>query len=80
MCREIHLSDCRIAQLDDCDNDDRYVELDDLLAESGDLNDVTFAHVVDHTERAKRLIAQGDQDAATIHQALAANMSRATSR
>jgi hypothetical protein len=80
MCQEIHLSDVRLALLDYCeehDADDEHLQAEDLLAQFDDSRDDSFIHAFDHRRRAKQLASLGDDDAASIHRALFANMVRA---
>ncbi len=74
MCREIHISDIRMALLD-LEEDDvvERTYVDEFVAELED----PFMHASEHARRAKRLSSRGDEAAADIHQALLANMVRA---
>jgi hypothetical protein len=75
MCREIHVSDIRMALLDYCEEDFRAERshVEDLVAEMEE----PLVHAVDHGQRAAGLAAAGDDGAADIHRALLTNMARA---
>lgn len=82
MCQEVQTSDVPLALLDYCDaeQEDEHIGADALIARSAKLPEEdkveAVTHARDHARRAKRLVDTGDEDAASIHQALLANMAR----
>jgi hypothetical protein len=77
MCQEIHLSDLRPALLDYCEENDESIQLQDVLERLDHAEEYRLVHATDHRRRAKRFASLGDTAAASIHQALFANMARA---